>query len=144
MSNDLKDILNNSNKDIDNQQLMDYLSSQLNKAREHEVEKIMADDEFMNDAVEGLQQIPGNKNIQAYVEQLNDNLARQIAKNKKRKDKRRLKDSPYTYFTIIILLLLIVISYIVLKKYGDGKKKDQQNKGNITITTSQKDKTANL
>jgi hypothetical protein len=150
MSNDLKDILNNSpqdpvgNKNIDNQQLMDYLSSQLNKAREHEVEKTMADDEFMNDAVEGLQQIPGNKNINAYVEQLNDDLARQIAKNKKRKDKRRLKDSPYTYYTVIILLLLIVICFVVLKKYWDGKKKDQQNKGSVRLSSSQKNNTAKL
>ena len=41
MNNDLKDILSNSNKDIDNQQLMDYLSNQLSKADSHEIEKNM-------------------------------------------------------------------------------------------------------
>lgn len=121
MSNDLKDILGNSNKDIDNQQLMDYLSSQLNKAGEHEVEKAMADDAFMNDAVEGLQQLKGRQDMQAYVEQLNEELQKQIAKNKKRKDKRRLKDSPYTYVTIVLLLLLIIICFVVLKKYLDAQ-----------------------
>ncbi|MES2849324.1 MAG: hypothetical protein V4685_09720 [Bacteroidota bacterium] len=128
MSNELKDILSNSNKDIDNQQLMDYLSNQLNQTQQHEVEKTMADDAFVNDAVEGLQQMPGNKDINTYVEQLNDELHRQIAKNKKRKEKRRLKDSPYTYITIIILLLLMVISFVVVKKYLDNKKKAEQNK----------------
>jgi hypothetical protein len=122
MSNDLKDILGNSNKDIDNQQLMDYLSSQLTKAGEHEVEAAMADDAFVNDAVEGLQQIPDKKNMQVYVEQLNEELQKQIAKNKKRKEKRRLKDSPYTYWAIIILLLLMVICFIAVKKYLDARK----------------------
>ena len=61
MRNDLKDILSNSNKDIDNQQLMDYLSNQLSSADTHEVEESMTDDEFMNDAVEGLQQIANKK-----------------------------------------------------------------------------------
>ena len=117
MSDDLKNILNNSNKDIDNQQLMDYLSNHINNAAAHEVEKAMSDDAFVNDAVEGLQQMQDNKNINASVERLNDELNRQIKKNKKRKEKRRLKDSPYNYIAVIIILLLIIICYVVLKKY---------------------------
>ena len=127
MSNELKDILNNSDKDIDNQQLMDYLSNHLNQVQQHEVEKTMADDPFVNDAVEGLQEIQSNKNITAYVEQLNDDLQKKIAKNKKRKEKRRLKDSPYTYYTIIILLILMITCFVVVKKYLDNKKKVPQN-----------------
>lgn len=121
MNNKLKDILSNSNKDIDNQQLMDYLSQQLSKEESHAVEMNMADDEFMSDAVDGLQHIEDKKNMQAYVEQLNNDLQKQIAKNKTRKEKRRLKDQPYTILTIILLLVLVVISFIVLKKYLDAK-----------------------
>jgi hypothetical protein len=121
MKNELKDILSNSNKDIDNQQLMDYLSNQLSKADSHEIEKNMADDAFMNDAVEGLQEIENKKNMQAYVEQLNNDLQKQIAKNKNRKQKRRLKDQPITYVTIIIILILVVVSFLVLKKYLEEK-----------------------
>ena len=125
MNNDLKDILSNSNKDIDNQQLMDYLSNQLSKGDIHAVEKNMAEDEFMNDAVEGLQKIENSNQMQAYVEQLNNDLHKQIAKNKARKNKRRLKDQPYTIVTIIIILILAVISFIVLKKHLDAKKANQ-------------------
>ncbi|MBC7887171.1 MAG: hypothetical protein H7Z13_04735 [Ferruginibacter sp.] len=120
MNNDLKDILANSNKDIDNQQLMDYLSNQLSEKDSHAIEKNMAEDEFMNDAVEGLQKIESKKNMQAYVEQLNNDLHRQIAKTKGRKDKRRLKDQPYLFITIIVILILLTISFIVLKKYLDA------------------------
>ena len=121
MKNELKDILSNSNKDIDNQQLMDYLSNQLSKADSHEIEKNMADDAFMNDAVEGLQKIENKKDMQAYVEQLNNDLQKQITKNKVRKEKRRLKDQPYTLLTIIIILILVIVSFVVLKKYLDAR-----------------------
>jgi hypothetical protein len=116
MNNDLKDILSKSNKDIDNQQLMDYLSQQLSQAKGHDIEKSMAEDPFVNDAVEGLQNFKPTKDLQVYVDQLNSDLKKQITKNKKRKEKRRLKDQPYTYFAIILILLLLIICYIVLRK----------------------------
>jgi hypothetical protein len=121
MKNDLKEILSNSNKDINNQQLMDYLSNQLSKTESHEIEKNMADDAFMNDAVEGLLEIENKKNMQAYVEQLNYDLQKQIAKNKNRKEKRRLKEHPFAYLTIIIILILVIVSFLVLKKYLEEK-----------------------
>ena len=57
MNKDLLNILANSNKDIDNQQLMDYLSGKLSGEDLHELERSMAGDEFLNDAVEGLQKV---------------------------------------------------------------------------------------
>ena len=123
MSDELKDILSNSpqgpegNKDINNQQLMDYLANHLPQAQQHEVEKAMNDDAFMNDAVEGLQQMGSRQNIETYTEQLNSFLEKQTDKNKSRKLKRRWKDSPYTYLTVIIILILLLVCYIVLKKF---------------------------
>ena len=43
MNKDLLNILSNSNKDIDNQQLMDYLSGKLSDEQMHEIERSMAD-----------------------------------------------------------------------------------------------------
>lgn len=128
MGNELKDILSNSNKDIDNQQLMDYLSNQLSKAQQHEVEKQITDDAFVNDAVEGLQQIQHKKDINAYVEQLNNELHKQVAKNKKRKDKRKLKNNPLTYMAIILFLLLLVICVVLVLKQVKNKNTTPQNK----------------
>ena len=117
MSDDLKDILSNSNKDIDNQQLMDYLSNQLNKADKHEVENAMSDDAFVNDAVEGLQNFEGRENIQSYVTELHDDLQKQLAKKKKRKEKRKWKDQPWVYLAIVLILILLIICFIAVKKY---------------------------
>ena len=121
MSDDLKNILNNSNKDIDNQKLMDYLSRQLSKQDSHDVEKMMADDEFINDAVEGLEQYSSKKNMTVSMEHLNRELQKQIAKKKDRKEKRKIKEQPWVYFTIILLLILIVICYVLVKKYKDNQ-----------------------
>lgn len=116
MSDDLKDILNNSNKDIDNQKLMDYLSQQLSKQDTHDLEKMMAEDEFINDAVEGLEQFNNVKKLPLSVEQLNRDLQKQIAKKKARREKRKLQDQPWVYFAIILLLILTIACYIIIKK----------------------------
>lgn len=118
MNNDLKNILSNSNKDIDNQQLMDYLSNQLSNTEKHDLEQKMADDPFINDAVEGLQQITDKGKLAGYTEQLNKELKRQTEKNKKHKNKRKWKDQPYTYFAVILILLLIIICYLVINQHN--------------------------
>jgi hypothetical protein len=116
MSDNLKDILSNSNKDIDNQQLMDYLSNQLSKAQTHEVETNMAEDQFLNDAVEGLQKIEPAEKINNYTIQLNQELQKIITKNKKAREKRRWKDSPAIYLVMLTILLLLVLCFFLLKK----------------------------
>ena len=127
MDNELKNILSNSNKDIDNQKLMDYLSGKLSTEEKHEIEKQMADSDFVNDAVEGLEEIKNKKDLSLYVEQLNADLHKQLDKKKKRKQKRALKDQPWIYLAIVLLLLLIVICFIVIKKHLDSEKDQQKN-----------------
>lgn len=121
MSHELKDILNNSNKDIDNQRLMDYLSRKLSATESHELEKLMADDEFINDAVEGLEQVSDKKKLGISVEELNRELQKQVAKKKSRKEKRKLKEQPWIYAAIILLLLLAVMCYFMVKKYQQNQ-----------------------
>jgi len=117
MSDELKDILSNLNKDIEQEKLLDYLNKKLSAAEAHEVEKQMAADEFMNDAVEGLENFKNKKDLSLLVEQLNNDLKKQTAKKKRKKEKRKLRDQPWLYITIIILLLLVVISFVLIKKY---------------------------
>lgn len=125
MDNDLKDILSNSNKDIDNQQLLAYLSNQLSKSNIHEVEKTMADDAFINDAIEGLQQFDNKKNIPIQLEELQASLQKHLAKNAKRK-KPRWQDNPQTFLITIIVIILILICFVVIKKHLDKRTNQQQ------------------
>jgi anti-sigma factor RsiW len=114
MSNDLLNILSNSNKDIDNQKLMDYLSGKLSDPEKHEVEVWMTENDFAGEAVEGLQQFSGKKDLQAYVDQLNRELNQYIEKKKIRRERKTLKENPWMYLTAFIILLLVIIGYLVI------------------------------
>jgi len=116
MSDDLKDILSNLNNDIEQEKLLDYLNKKLSAADAHELEKQMADDEFMNDAVEGLEKFTNKKDLSLLVQQLNDDLKKQTKKKNLKKEKRKLKEQPWLYFTIILVLLLAIIAFVVIKK----------------------------
>ncbi len=122
MSDDLLNILSNSNKDIDNQKLMDYVSGKLSEKEKHELEEAMIESEMLNDAVEGLDGFKNKKDVTALVEQLNLNLKKQLEKKKSKKLKRRIKDLPWLYLTIILILLMILIGFLVIKRHLDSEK----------------------
>lgn len=116
MSNDLLNILSNSNKDIDNQKLMDYLSGRLPEHERHEVEKWMVDNDFANEAVEGLQNFSGKKNLEVYVDHLNKELNKYIQQKKERRERKRIKENPWVYIAIIFILIIVVVAYLVIKR----------------------------
>ena len=116
MTEDIKNILPDGDDAMDNSKLLHYLNDELNKADSHSVEKQMADDPFINDAVEGLQQFDQKKNMQGYVLELNQQLNQQLRKKHARRNKRRWKEQPWTYYSIILILLLLLICYLVIKK----------------------------
>src|SRR5687768_685683 len=118
MDYDLLKILSNSNKDIDNQKLMDYIAGKLSAEEKHEVEKWMADSHFMNDAVEGLEAVRNKNKISDTIEQLNKDLLKKLEKKRSKKKKRQLKDAPWIYYAIVITLFLIVITWYILDKMG--------------------------
>ncbi len=117
MTDDLLNILSNSNKDIDNQKLMDYLSDKLSSEEKHEFEKALIDSDLMNDAVEGLQKFKNKKELTLFAEQLNNNLKKQIEKKKSHKERRLIKDMPWLYFTVILIIIIILVSFFVIWKH---------------------------
>jgi hypothetical protein len=117
MNKELLNILANSNKDIDNQKLMDYLSGKLSGEEKHEMEKLMADSDFMNDAVEGLQNMGDKKELMAYVAQLNKDLQSKLQQKKLHHKKRQIKEQPWTLLAIALVLILCFIAYFVIRKF---------------------------
>jgi hypothetical protein len=118
MNNDLLNILSNSNKDIDNQKLMDYLSGKLSDQEKHEVEMWMVDNDFENEALEGLQQMDSNKKLEGYVDQLNKELHHYIKDKKTRREKRKIDTSFWSYVAIAFILIIVVLAYVIIKKLG--------------------------
>ena len=101
-------------------QLMKYLQGKLSDDELHAVEKQMADSDFMNDAVEGLQSFKSKRNIEEFVGQLNHQLQKQTALKVKRKEKRRLKKNDWITLAVILILLLSLLGYVVVHKLRDA------------------------
>jgi predicted ribosome quality control (RQC) complex YloA/Tae2 family protein len=109
--------LSGSNKDIDNQSLLKYLNKSLSNAEAHEFERSASDDEFLNDAIEGLQKIDSPNKVDAITEQLNIELQKKLQKKKLRREKRKWKDQPWIYFAIVLILILVVLCYYFVRVY---------------------------
>jgi hypothetical protein len=116
MNNDLLNILPDNNNGMDDRKLMDYLEGKLSGKDKYEVEKWMVENDMASDAMEGLENIKEKKNLQQYVDQLNKNLQAQLQNKKQRRNKTRLKEYPWIYFTIILILILCIVAYIVITK----------------------------
>lgn len=117
MNKDLLNILSNSNKDIDNQKLMDYLSGKLSDAEKNEVERWMAgQDRFGDDALEGLEAFSTSSDIQHYVDDLNKDLNKFLKEKKARREKRRIRENPWALVTLVVILVMVVVGYWVIRK----------------------------
>ncbi|HEY6063167.1 MAG TPA: hypothetical protein VIV35_06135 [Chitinophagaceae bacterium] len=116
MPENYKDILSNLSTDVDQETLLLYLQGKLSEEKKHEVEKKLIQNEFDDDALEGLQEIKDKQQILYMVEKLNRDLKKKTAKKKKMREKMNIKYEPWLYISILILILLIVISYIVIHR----------------------------
>ena len=93
-----------------------YLQGKLSEKEKHEIEKQPMQDEFNEDAMEGLQEFRDKEQLQYMVEMLNRDLKKKTAKKKKEKEKRKFKDQPWLYISLLILILLIVLCYVVITR----------------------------
>ena len=78
MSDDLKKILSNLNNNIEQEKLLEYLNRQLTEEEQHDLEAQMNDDEFMSDALDGLEQMNDKTVVPLIVKELNSGLKKQL------------------------------------------------------------------
>lgn len=112
---DLANILKNEDDELNEAKLKKYLSGDISDEERHEIEKQMADSDFANDAVEGLQNVPDKQKLDEYVDHLNKDLHQYIAGKKKIKQKRKIKDLSWIIVAVIVILLLCVLAYIIIR-----------------------------
>ncbi|MEO5942021.1 MAG: hypothetical protein ABIP30_05665 [Ferruginibacter sp.] len=104
------------NTDTEQSKLLEYLSEKLTPEERHVVESNMNDDEFMSDAMDGLNELKNKEDISSTIDQLNARLKKQLQKKKEKKGKRKLPSQTWVYYTIIILLILIILGWVIIKK----------------------------
>lgn len=114
MRNDLLNILTHSNKNIDNQQLMAYVSDKLTEEEKRLFEEEMIDSNLLSDAVEGLSSMRDEDAIHGYASELNASLASYLAANKKRDNRRGVKDIPLVYLGIFIVVIIALLAFAII------------------------------
>lgn len=117
MNKDYKDILSNLNNEIEQEKLLEYLNRKLSEQEQHDLEKQLNDDDFMSDALDGLQQLNNKADVPDLVDQLNSGLKKQLDKNKKNRNRRIIKSDAWIYYTVILLLLLASIAFVVIRMF---------------------------
>ncbi len=116
MQENLKDILSNLSNEIDQDTLLLYLQDKLSAEKKHEVEKLLAENEFASDALDGLQAFSDKRQVNHMVEMLNRDLRKKIEKKRQRREKMKLPDQSWIIISVVIIILLIIISYIVVTR----------------------------
>ncbi|MCZ2222636.1 MAG: hypothetical protein LC122_03290 [Chitinophagales bacterium] len=96
--------------------LMNYINNNLSSEKRHAIEMQMAENDFINDAVEGLEQFGNKQNIQNYVSEINHQLKKQTNKKRIRKHQRKLKSQQWLIVAIAIILLLCIVGYFVINQ----------------------------
>jgi hypothetical protein len=100
--------------ELKDDQLINYLQGNVSNEERHAIEAQMLEDDFTNDAVEGLETLANKAQLPDYIEQLNRQLQKNITTKKQRKAKRKLKDNPWIVIAIGIVLVICVLGYYVL------------------------------
>jgi hypothetical protein len=116
MEGNLKDILSHLNPDIDQETLLLYLQDKLPDDKKHQVERTLVENEFASDAVDGLQKLKDKKQIAYMVEILNRDLKKKISKNKRLREKMKIRDQPWLYLALFIFIMLIILCYLVIQR----------------------------
>jgi hypothetical protein len=116
MNDKWQDILQKTGQ-ISEQKLMDYLEGRLTPEESHEVEKLMVDSGFIDDAVEGLSEMKDKQKIAVILQELNGQLKTRI-RQKTKKNKLLIPDQlTLAVVTTITVLFLIIIAYVIYRMY---------------------------
>ena len=112
-----KGLLNND-EPLNEQELMKYLHGSPSDEERFAIENQMAGSDFVNDAVEGLQQIKDPATLAAIKEQLNQQLKKTTLKKVSRKKHRKLQDQQWLILAVLVILALSVAGYLLIHFYS--------------------------
>ena len=104
--------------ELEQDQLMRYLSGKVSEEERFIIENKMADSPFLNDAIEGLQDFSDPEKIAKITKELNRQIKKQTNKKILRKTKRKLKDQNWLIIAILCVIFLCIIGYLLIHFYG--------------------------
>ncbi len=113
---DWNDILKND-EELNEQELIKYLEGNPSAEERYAIEKQMAESDFMNDAVEGLQQFHHPTKLIALRDQLNKQLRIETGKKAKRAKRAKINDQQWLAIAVLAILALCVLGYLLIHFY---------------------------
>lgn len=99
----------------DNTAVLEYLNDNLSNEEKRQLEEMLADDDLLGDAMEGLKQLKDGQEAAIINTQLN----RMIQEKIRNRRKTRLKSISFPLWIILLittLLLLMLAGYIIISK----------------------------
>jgi hypothetical protein len=99
----------------DEEVVLRYLGNEIPNEEQQAFEASIEGDPFLEDAVEGLQEINQPGQIPLLLNDLRLNLNQQLNKKKLRKEKRKLKDQPILIIAIIMILAILILGYFMVR-----------------------------
>lgn len=115
---DLHKIMTKEKDVVGEEQLLDYLRHNLSPEEQHLVEHNMAEDPFLMDAIEGLNEVCDKDQINQSITELNQHLNKLVQNKAKRKQKRKLPTSQWAMLAIVVVLFLAVVTYFIIRLQG--------------------------
>src|SRR5690606_21096036 len=100
--------------DAAQQRLLQYLSGQMDHATAHEFEKEAENDPFLQEALEGLNMVDKNADLNNLVQSLNSGLKKQIGRRRKRS--LHTYKEIWIYVAVLVVLAIIVVTYFVVTR----------------------------
>ncbi len=113
---ELKKILttDEESKKIDNAELLDYLKGNFSNEKQNKLEQFLElEDDFLNDAIEGLKEKEA-QNLELTLFEIDNNIKKQL--KAKQKNKRKQPIGNHTaIIALMIILSLVIVSYVIIK-----------------------------
>ena len=101
--------------EMDEESLLSYINGTMSADRQYQLEALLENDPFLNDAVEGLAEVKDKERLKAIAQQINQQLRKQIqTRRKERRTKKRVTDK-WGWIFVVTILLLLLISWLVIK-----------------------------
>ena len=112
----MEDLTNiwNADDELNEEELLNYVSGKSDPEEMHAVEKTMAGSSFVNEGVEGLQNFSSAQKINAYVQQINEDLQHKLSDKKSRK-KRNINIQSWEIIALVITVLLCLLGYVIVE-----------------------------
>jgi hypothetical protein len=114
MTDKNKDI-SSQKSNIDQHKLMQYINDSMSHENRNDIEREMEDDPFVNDAIDGLQEV-NKEQLPILINEINLHLFKEVSKKKKRKRKSTIANQNLTYIAVILILLLLIITYLIYSR----------------------------